>query len=52
MPKFRIGYEFDVVGSCHEDIVEADNLEQAEEIAWEVALERVYTWAEPYEEGG
>lgn len=46
MPKFRIGRSFGYVGTSSEDIIEADSLEDAEEMAWEFAIEKVDCWAE------
>ena len=50
MPQYRIGMSFGFAGGDIEDVVEAENLEEAEEIAWQWAVERVNSWAEEIEE--
>ena len=50
MPKFRIGGSYGYVGTDWEDVVEADDIEQAREWAWDQACERVDTWVEEIED--
>lgn len=50
MKKFRIGRSFGYAGDNDFDIIEAESLEEAEDIAWDWALERVSSWAEEIEE--
>jgi hypothetical protein len=50
MKKYNIGCSFGLVGDTQSDIIEAESLEEAEEIAWEWAVERVSSWATPVEE--
>ena len=46
MPKFKIGGSMGYAGTSWEDEIEADTLEEAQECAWERAIERVESWAE------
>ena len=46
MPKFKIGGSMGYAGTSWEDEIEADTLEEAQEYAWERAIERVESWAE------
>ena len=46
MPKFKIGGSYGYVGTDWEDEIEADTLEEAQECAWEQAVQRVESWAE------
>lgn len=48
--KFLIGYNFGLAGSDTEYEIEADSLEEAEQIAWDSACERVSSWAKLIEE--
>ena len=50
MAKYNIGCSFGLAGDTQSDIIEAESLEEAEEIAWEWAVERVSSWAIPVEE--
>ena len=50
MPKYRIGGSYGYVGTGWEDEIEADSIEDAEEIAWECAIAQVEHWAEEIEE--
>lgn len=52
MPKFKIGREYGTVGSSHEEIVECDNLKDAEEWAHDAAMERVSYWVIPVDDDG
>ena len=45
MARFRIGRSYGYAGDDEEYEVEAENLEAAEEMAWEYAVERVSSWA-------
>lgn len=51
MPKFKIGGSYGYVGTDWEDVIEVDDLEEAEELAKDQALERVDWWAEPIDDG-
>jgi hypothetical protein len=46
MPKYRIHRDMGFVGTEESQIVEADNLKEAEEMAKDWAYERVEAWAE------
>lgn len=46
MKKYHIGCSFGLAGDTQSDIIEAESLEEAEEIAWNWAVERVSSWAE------
>ena len=46
MPKYIIYRNYGWVGTDDSDIIEADTLKEAEELAWEFALDRVESWAE------
>ena len=46
MPQYKIYAEFGFAGTQIEDTVEADSLEQAENMAWESAIQCVNSWAE------
>jgi hypothetical protein len=50
MTKYRIGRSYNQVNSEEEIVVEAASQEQAEEMAWEWAMEAVSSWASPLEE--
>lgn len=50
MKKFRIGCSFGLAGDTQVDVIEASSEEEAEQIAWEWAVERVSSWAEEIEE--
>lgn len=52
MPKFKIGGSYGYVGTDWEDAIEAEDLEEAEEIAEERALRNVDYWAEELPEDG
>lgn len=51
MPKFKIAGSFGYVGTDWEDVIEAVDEEEAEEIAREYVLSRVEYWAEPIPDG-
>ncbi len=51
MTKFKIGRSFGYVGTEDYDIISAETLEEAEQQAWEWALDMVESWAEVVEEG-
>lgn len=46
MPRYRIWRSFGYAGTYSEDIIEADDLEEAEEMAQDFAFERVEYGAE------
>lgn len=48
MPKYKIYRGFGYVGTDDYDIIDAESLEDAEEAAWQFAVERVESWAEEY----
>lgn len=50
MPKFKIGGSMGYTGTDWQDEIEADSLKDAQEIAWEQAIERVESWAEEIKE--
>lgn len=50
MAKYHIGCSFGLAGDEQSDTIEAESLEEAEEMAWEWAMERVSSWAIPLEE--
>ena len=50
MPKFKIHRSFGYVGTDDFEIIDADNLEDAEDQARDYALERVEWYAEEIEE--
>ncbi|MDE4176337.1 hypothetical protein PXK01_19450 [Phaeobacter sp. PT47_59] len=50
MPKFIIGRSYGYAGTSSEDEIEADSLEDAENMAWEFALENVESWAKEAED--
>ena len=50
MKKFRIGCSFGLAGDTQGDVIEAESQEEAEDIAWNWAIERVSSWAEEIEE--
>ena len=51
MPKFRIGYSVSWVSNSRvTDIIEADDLEEAQMIARDTATEQLDHWAEPLDE--
>lgn len=50
MPKYKIGGNYGYVGTEWEEEIEADSIEEAQEIAWEDAIQRVGYWAEEIEE--
>lgn len=50
MKKFRIGCSFGLAGDQQNDVIEAETQEEADEIAWSWAVERVSSWAEEIEE--
>lgn len=50
MPRYKIGADFGFAGCELEDIIEAYSLEEAEAIAWEIAVQYVNSWAEEIEE--
>lgn len=50
MPKFKIGGSMGYTGTDWEDVIEADSLKEAQEIAWEQAVEKVESWAEEADE--
>lgn len=49
MPKFFIKYSFGYHGTESADVIEAEDLEDAQEAAWEMAVEHVSSSAEPYD---
>ncbi len=51
MPKFKICRNFGYSGTESCGVIEAETLAEAQEEAWEFALEMVDSWAEPVEEG-
>ncbi len=50
MPKYKIGWEYGYAGEGNQDFIEAENQEDAEEQAWEKAIESVCSWAEEISE--
>jgi len=50
MTKYRIGRSFNIANSEEEIVVEAASQEEAEEMAWDWAMEAVSSWASPLEE--
>ena len=50
MPTYKIGRSYGYSGTTSYDFVEADSIEEAKEMAWEFAVERVDSWAEEYNE--
>ena len=46
MPRYKIKADMGFVGATLEDEIEADNQEEADEIAWDFAVERVSVSAE------
>ena len=50
MPKFIVGRNYGYVGTEGTKEVECDTLDEAEDIAWEFAIEKLDSWAEPVEE--
>lgn len=50
MPQYKISVELGFAGIEMSDVVEADNLEEAEEIAWQWAVDHVNSRAEEMEE--
>ena len=46
MPKFIIGRDYGYSGTSSTEEVDCDTIEEAQEIAWEFALENVESWAE------
>lgn len=50
MAKYRIGCSFGLAGDTQDDVIEAESLDEAEDIAWQWALERVSSWAELVED--
>lgn len=46
MPYFRIGRNYGYAGTESYDLIEASSQEEAEEIAWDDAIQQVDTWAE------
>lgn len=50
MPQYKISVEFGFVGTEMSDVVEADNLEEAEEMAWQWGIDCVNSWATEIEE--
>lgn len=50
MPRYKIGWDAGYAGGPEEEIIEADSLEEAEEIAWQEALNHISAWAEEIED--
>ena len=50
MPKFFISYSMGYTGTESTDVIEAENQEQAEQEAWQMAIEKIDSYAEPYDE--
>jgi hypothetical protein len=50
MPKYHIGRAYGYAGTEETDVIEADSLDEAQEIASEWAMERVDSWAELVDE--
>lgn len=50
MPKYIVGYELSSIGNSVEDEVEASSLEEAEKLAWELAMQELCSWAEEIQE--
>lgn len=50
MAKYIIGRGYGLIGSEETMIIEADSGAEADEQAWEWAVERVSSWAEEIEE--
>jgi hypothetical protein len=46
MPKYKVGYSYGFAGDTSYDVVEADDEEEAQEIVWEMAVQRVDAWVE------
>lgn len=46
MPYYKIGRSYGYAGTSSEDYIQADTLEDAQEEAWEQAVQRVDSWAE------
>ncbi len=51
MTKFKIYRSFGRPDTRNERVIEAETLEEAQEEAWQYALDMVDSWAEPVEEG-
>lgn len=51
MPKFKIGAHFGFVGTDYEEVIEAEDLEEAMDIARDHVMNQVEWWAEPLEGG-
>jgi hypothetical protein len=51
MPKYKIGGSYGYAGTDWEDEIAADDIEEAEEIAKERALEHVEWWAKTIDDG-
>ena len=51
MTKFKIYRSFGYSGTESCEVIEAETLEEAQEEAWQYALDMVDSWAEPVEEG-
>lgn len=47
MPRFVISRSYGYAGDTEFEEIEAENQTEADEMAWEWALERVNGWAEP-----
>lgn len=52
MQKYRIYMDFGFAGTSHTEIIEAESLEDAEDIVWEMAAQQVSTSAEEIDEDG
>jgi hypothetical protein len=46
MPRYKIYADYGVAGYQVEEEIEADNEAQAEQMAWEMAVERVNSWVD------
>lgn len=49
MPRYKIGWDMGYAGCSETEIIEADSLEEAEEVAWAEAIDRISTWADEIE---
>lgn len=49
MKKYVIKRDYGYAGRPDADLVEAESLEDAQEMAWEWAIQRVDSWAEEYD---
>ena len=50
MPRYKIFRDYGYASEPEEEETEADSLEEAQDEAWEWAMQQVGAWAEPLDE--